>query len=1410
MKARIVLIAIAALVLSIAANGWSGTRHIAVDGPLTAQSPQWVVEHNDADSLAMRVHLPSMRVRDIALNHEDWHALDLSGAARHARPGEPAVPVLSRWIAVPDGAQAKINVAAASPVVVRNVDCAPAQPPAADCTGEPEPDFLLDTSIYNNDRAFPGKLYDVEGPYVVRGLTLLLLRLYPVQVEPANRRATLYADIRVDIDFAGSKGQFFTERRSRHFASLYGQAINHQAFANEAVPPPTGKSPTGAEFVILSAPEFVDAALDLADWKVRQGYDTEVYTTDDTGTSAGQITAWVQNAYDTWDPAPSFILFFGDAEFIPTTYVNSSIGSDLYYVTVDGDDEWADIAHARISVDTLAEAQTRVDNIIQYEREPITDEHFYTHSLHAAYFQHAYNGYAERRFARTSEELYQWLNQFMPDSPFIPERAYVTENYVTPRYWNNDLYQWTAEWWTYDDVDIVPELLRSNGFEWDGNAEDISAAINAGTAFVTHRDHGDTTLWGDPHYTVSDILALTNGQKLPVVWSINCLTGYFDNEHKGDGKADPCFSEAWERHPAGGAVGVLASTRISYSGRNDRMFWGWLDSMWPTYEPVYPDDGANLPEWRMSLVLTYGKMYMSYHYPSDPYRMAGIEEFHWFGDPTFEMWAGVPKTLTVDHLPVIPMGTVSFEVGLNVDDALVALSQNGMLLGKAYSSAGSATVELDAPIDDLADVSLTVTRRQYHPYETDLLVGAMADGVIGLNRPAYMETDTVTVTLSDADFTGDSTKNVTITSDSEPGGETLTLNEIVTDKDATGTFIGEIDLTTGPAAADGLLSVADGDTLYVSYYDATTGSDKSDEAYADTAPPTFAGLTYANAGDARVDLEWDAATDLTAPIAYRIYRAETSGGQNFSVPTATTGDTTFADVGLENFVTYYYVVRAVDGFGHEDTNTVELSDLTIGPIVVWEEDFDDKAGIPDDWEIENITGPNCTWSDENPGNRSSNHWDGVFAIADAGDCGTFTSWEDYLITAPIDLTGFTDSSLVFSHVFKRGDGLFPGHALVDVTTDGGTTWERLVDWKEDRSGLEELDLSLYADNQDAVQLRFGYKQGNMGEYWGIDNLQIIAIPNNDAPTAGFTATPVTGDLPLEVHFTPDTAGVVDTYEWDFGDGDTSTERFPAHVYDTPGLFTVSLTVTGPYGSDTFTADDLVTVSCVEPELDFAGDVTEGYAPLTVNFTDTTDVASGCEPTSVGWGFGDGATSTEANPSHTYNEPGLYTVTLQYDLDYGAGQIRRSKVAYIDVSCALPEPAFSADVTTGEAPLTVQFTDESTTAGEGCAITNWIWYYGMDLDNPAFTTEQNPAITFNTPGEYHVKLMVENDAGQAEHVEMAYITVTEPGADDDDDDSAGDDDDTLPTDDDDDDDDDDTGPTGDDDDDDDDNDSGGCA
>ncbi|MGE4603218.1 MAG: HYR domain-containing protein [Planctomycetota bacterium] len=249
-----------------------------------------------------------------------------------------------------------------------------------------------------------------------------------------------------------------------------------------------------------------------------------------------------------------------------------------------------------------------------------------------------------------------------------------------------------------------------------------------------------------------------------------------------------------------------------------------------------------------------------------------------------------------------------------------------------------------------------------------------------------------------------------------------------------------------------------------------------------------------------------------------------------------------------------------------------------------------------------------------------------------------------------------------------------------------------------------------------------------------------------APEASFTATPTSGTFDLPVAFTDTSVGDIDTRLWDFGDGNTSTEQDPTHTYTAAGEYTVTLTATGPGGTDTFVCNSCIVVTAPAPVADFLANPTSGTYDLVVDFT---DYSTGPIDSRL-WDFGDGNTSTALNPSHTYTLAGTFTVSLTVT---GPGGIDTTVCAScIAVEDPPPTAGFDIDPTSGIYDLLVSFTDASTGV-----ITMRQWDFG----DGSTSLEQNPTHLYTEVGLYTVSLMVTGPGGSDTMVCSSCITVLDP-------------------------------------------------
>ncbi|MGB1317123.1 MAG: PKD domain-containing protein, partial [Flavobacteriales bacterium] len=208
-------------------------------------------------------------------------------------------------------------------------------------------------------------------------------------------------------------------------------------------------------------------------------------------------------------------------------------------------------------------------------------------------------------------------------------------------------------------------------------------------------------------------------------------------------------------------------------------------------------------------------------------------------------------------------------------------------------------------------------------------------------------------------------------------------------------------------------------------------------------------------------------------------------------------------------------------------------------------------------------------------------------------------------------------------------------------------------------------------------------------------------------------------------------GTVTNWLWDFGDGNTSTEQNPLHVYQNAGVYHPTLSITDIGGCTSFLAfpDSVNYIPYPEPAFDV--DTTVGCMGQPFTFTNN---STGNAVTYL-WNFGDGGTSTEENPVYSYQAEGTYSVTLTAFNPNGCD----SSVTEINlINIEHPDADFSAFPTFAFCPpLLVSFTDLSSTDA-----VSWFWDFG----DGSSSNLQNPSHIYTESGLFSISLVVTNANG----------------------------------------------------------------
>ena len=335
-----------------------------------------------------------------------------------------------------------------------------------------------------------------------------------------------------------------------------------------------------------------------------------------------------------------------------------------------------------------------------------------------------------------------------------------------------------------------------------------------------------------------------------------------------------------------------------------------------------------------------------------------------------------------------------------------------------------------------------------------------------------------------------------------------------------------------------------------------------------------------------------------------------------------------------------------------------------------------------------------------------------------------------------------DAPLTVQFSDESVPGSFPISSWVWGFGDGGTSNQPHPSHTYSTAGTYTVSLTVTTPVDSATETRTDY-------------ISVSSAPVG--PTAAFTAEHTAGEAPLTIQFTDESApgtSSISSWLWSLGDGEMSSGQSPSHTYRVEGVYAVSLTVTTSVGSDTESKADyiIVTSAPVLPTAAFSGTPRSGDAPLTVQFSDES-VPGSSSISTWAWGFGDGGISSEPNPSHTYSTAGTFTVSLTVTTSVGSDAITMNRYVIVNMTPVEPTAAFTAAPSSGDAPLTVQFVDESEPGSS--SIESWAWDFG-DGD---ISSAPNPSHTYRTAGTFTVSLTVSSSVGFHTETKVGYISIS---------------------------------------------------
>jgi len=430
---------------------------------------------------------------DITRNSEtDYAKISYKNEGETTTEGKPHLPQFTRLIIIPNHGTPEVEIIGMNTKTISNINILPHQGFQSESNRVEKP-FIIDEKYYSSNQIYPEKAVVVGTPLIMRDYRIVPVTFSPFQYNPQKNELILNDNISINVTTSGSDGintKTSNQKISRSFESMYKSLINYDSSTR------VDEYQQPSYLIIVPNNSQLDETTNqLIEWKSQKGFDVQVATTAQTGSSTTTIKNYIQNAYNNWENPPEFVCIVGDAGgsfSIPTGSHNGGEG-DQYYTLLEGNDIVADLAIGRLSFRTLSEYQTIVNKIKLYEKTP----------------------YMENT---------DWFEKAI----FVGDPSTSGPSCVDTKVGINDMMNVK-----YPNFDVTTA--------YSGNyVSAISNAINAGTGFFNYRGY-----YGMSGWDTSDVHQLTNVNMLPVAIFITCGVGSFsqDNECRSAGIYGGIFSD---------------------------------------------------------------------------------------------------------------------------------------------------------------------------------------------------------------------------------------------------------------------------------------------------------------------------------------------------------------------------------------------------------------------------------------------------------------------------------------------------------------------------------------------------------------------------------------------------------------------------------------------------------------------------------------------------------------------------------------------------------------------------------------------------------------------------------------------------------------------------------------------------
>jgi len=664
------------------------------EGTPVSYKQAFSVTDKNANHMDIRFTLPEFEVEEVSVSDQVFHRIIMPDTGTTLDSGLPELPTISMSLAIPRQGTPQVTLLNSQPELVSAFRAYPVQKGQE---LESPKGFVYNADFYAQNSSYPQALVEYGDPYILRDFRIINIQINPFSYNPVTQALVVNQSIDLRIEFTDTPGinelpgEYTTF--SPAFTNIYEAAIlNFDDYRYQMY------SNTPPRYLLIHGnntdQNFLNALNEFVLWKRQKGADVDVASTaaSSAGTTTTSIKNYIQSAYNNASTRPDYVILLGDTQGTYTipTYTVSSGPGDYPFTHLEGTDQVGDVFIGRISVENLAQLQTLFAKIYLYERDL---------NINTA----------------------DWLNRMLLVGDWSPSG--ISTVYISKYIKERALF-------------INPDYTFTELYGSDPSPSSMNTAINQGIGFFSYRGYIGMSGWSPSESS------LNNAFRLPHAIIPTCGTGNFGSSSPGTTEAFIRLGTAAQPKGAVTATGMAtSSTHTVFNNVLHGGIWGGL----LTFGMRTMGEG-----------LLNAKVYIHQMFGvSSPSNVTSFAQwFNLMGDPTMEVYFGIPSTFNVLTQTTIPLGLSLLDVAVLdenmaiVPGASVTLSQGASILSRGYTDEEGNVILVLPTTMGSGDCVLTVSKHNFKPNQITISVddsGTLVPGAIVIdddnNPPSQGNTD---------------------------------------------------------------------------------------------------------------------------------------------------------------------------------------------------------------------------------------------------------------------------------------------------------------------------------------------------------------------------------------------------------------------------------------------------------------------------------------------------------------------------------------------------------------------------------------------------------------------------------------------------------------------------------------------